>query len=216
MPGSAACSGRCEQVHCRGEPATICPATTHVSSHAPSEGNATGSLCRLADGLSGTVARTQCLLHQRILVLLLFRQTLYLYLSKILRLCYCNCLHHLHGCNCHPHHHYHIHILKPFIYSMGVDSSKSMPLHISVFNYFPSPSFYSPCWTHGQVDNSVGRLVQKVTWIKVLGVQTLATAERTKTCHECRNKDEDNNPSNENSVNICIYFHLQVITTYFV
>lgn len=145
MPGSAACSGRCEQVHCRGEPATICPATTHVSSHAPSEGNATGSLCRLADGLSGTVARTQCLLHQRILVLLLFRQTLYLYLSKILRLCYCNCLHHLHGCNCHPHHYYHIHILKPFIYSMGVDSSKSMPLHISVFNYFPSPSFYSPC-----------------------------------------------------------------------
>ena len=39
---------RCELVHCRGEAATICPATTLVSSRALSEANITGSLCRLA------------------------------------------------------------------------------------------------------------------------------------------------------------------------
>ena len=42
-----------EQVHCRGEAATICPATTLVSSRAKSEAKAAGSLCRL-------VARTHC------------------------------------------------------------------------------------------------------------------------------------------------------------
>ena len=53
-------AGHCEQVHCRGEAATICPATTHVSSRALSEAKGAGSLCRLADWLSGPVARTHC------------------------------------------------------------------------------------------------------------------------------------------------------------
>ena len=47
-PGTAGCAGRCEQGHCRGEAAMICPATTLVSSRALSEANTTGSLCRLA------------------------------------------------------------------------------------------------------------------------------------------------------------------------
>ena len=38
-----------EQVHCRGEAATICPAATLVSSRALIEAKAAGSLCRLAD-----------------------------------------------------------------------------------------------------------------------------------------------------------------------
>ena len=57
---NAGCSGRCEQVHCRGEAATVCPATTLVSSHALNEAKAAGSLCRLADWSSGPVARTHC------------------------------------------------------------------------------------------------------------------------------------------------------------
>ena len=57
-PGTAGCSGRCEQVHCRGEAATICPAATLLSSRALSEAKAAGSLCRLADWSSGPVART--------------------------------------------------------------------------------------------------------------------------------------------------------------
>ena len=48
-PGTAGCSGHCEQVHCHGEAATICPATTLISSRALSEAKATGSLCRLVD-----------------------------------------------------------------------------------------------------------------------------------------------------------------------
>ena len=67
-PGTAGCSGRCEQVHCRGEAATICPATTLVSSRALSEANAAGSLCRLADWSSGSVAKThygRCLWYRR-------------------------------------------------------------------------------------------------------------------------------------------------------
>ena len=68
-PGTAGCSGRCEQVHCRGEAATICPATvTLVTSRALSEAKAAGSLCRLADWSSGPVARThcgRCLWHRR-------------------------------------------------------------------------------------------------------------------------------------------------------
>ena len=31
-PGTARCSGRCEQVHCHAEAATICPAATLLSS----------------------------------------------------------------------------------------------------------------------------------------------------------------------------------------
>ena len=49
QPGTAECSGHCEQVHCRGEAATICPAATLVSSHTLSEAKAAGSLCSLAD-----------------------------------------------------------------------------------------------------------------------------------------------------------------------
>ena len=48
QPGTAGCAGRFEQGHCCGEAATICPATTLVSSRALSEANITGSLCRLA------------------------------------------------------------------------------------------------------------------------------------------------------------------------
>ena len=60
-PGTAGCWGRCEQVHCGGEAATICPATvTLVTSRALSEAKAAGSLCRLADWSSGPVARTHC------------------------------------------------------------------------------------------------------------------------------------------------------------
>ena len=68
QPGTAGGSGRCAQVCCHGEAATICPATTLVSSHALTEANAKGSLCRLADWSSGPVARThcgRCLWHQR-------------------------------------------------------------------------------------------------------------------------------------------------------
>ena len=67
-PGTAGCSGHWEQVHCRGEAATICPATTLVSSCALNEAKAAGSLCRLADWSSGPVARThcgRCLWHRR-------------------------------------------------------------------------------------------------------------------------------------------------------
>ena len=60
QPGTAGCSERCEQVHCHGEAAMICPATTLVSSCALSEAKAAGSLCRLADWSSGPVARTHC------------------------------------------------------------------------------------------------------------------------------------------------------------
>lgn len=48
-PGTNGCTGCCDQVHCHGEAATICPATTLISSRAPNEENATGSLCRIAD-----------------------------------------------------------------------------------------------------------------------------------------------------------------------
>ena len=58
---------RCELVHCRGEAATICPATTLVSSRALSEANAAGSLCRLADWSSGPVARTHCLTSKNVI-----------------------------------------------------------------------------------------------------------------------------------------------------
>ena len=69
QPGTAGCSERCEQVHCHGEAAMICPATTLVSSCALSEAKAAGSPCRLADWSSGPVARThcgRCLWHRRI------------------------------------------------------------------------------------------------------------------------------------------------------
>ena len=46
-PGTAGCSGHCELVHCRGEAATICPATTLVSSRALSETKAAGSVAGL-------------------------------------------------------------------------------------------------------------------------------------------------------------------------
>ena len=59
-PGTAGCSGRCEQVHCRGEAAMIYPATSRVTSRALSEANAAGSLRRFADRSSGPVARTHC------------------------------------------------------------------------------------------------------------------------------------------------------------
>ena len=37
QPGTAGCSGQCEQVHCRGEAATFCPAITVVSYRALSK-----------------------------------------------------------------------------------------------------------------------------------------------------------------------------------
>ena len=67
-PGTAGCSGHCQQVLCRGEAVGICPATTLVSSRALSEAKAAGSLCRLAGWSSGPVARTycgRCLWHRR-------------------------------------------------------------------------------------------------------------------------------------------------------
>ena len=47
--GTAGCSERGQLVHCRGEAATICPATILVSSHELMEACTTGSPCRLAD-----------------------------------------------------------------------------------------------------------------------------------------------------------------------
>ena len=59
-PESVGCSGRCKQVHSRGEAAMFCPATTHVSSHTLSKAYAEGSPCRLAESSSGPVAKTRC------------------------------------------------------------------------------------------------------------------------------------------------------------
>ena len=67
-PRTAGGSGHCEQVHCRGEAATICLATALVSSRALSKANAAGVVCRLADWLSGPVVRPQsrrCLSYRR-------------------------------------------------------------------------------------------------------------------------------------------------------
>ena len=77
-------SGHCEQVHCRSEAATICPATTLVSSQALSEANTAGFVCRLADWLSGPVVRTQsgrCLSHRRMWSTWLWILTLTILLS---------------------------------------------------------------------------------------------------------------------------------------
>lgn len=57
-----------EHVHCRGKPATICPAITLVNSRELIELKTTGTLCRHADLSSGRLAGTyygQCLSHQK-------------------------------------------------------------------------------------------------------------------------------------------------------
>ena len=59
-PGTARYSGCCEQVHCRGEAATICLVTTLVSSCAQTKVYTAGYPCRLAALLSCPVARTYC------------------------------------------------------------------------------------------------------------------------------------------------------------
>ena len=59
-PGHARYSWCCEPIHCHGEAAWICSATIPVTSHTQSEGYPRGSSCRLADWLSGPVARTYC------------------------------------------------------------------------------------------------------------------------------------------------------------
>ena len=56
--GIAGCSGRCEQVPCRDEAASICPAITLVSSHALSKAKATVSFHGLTGWSSDPVART--------------------------------------------------------------------------------------------------------------------------------------------------------------
>lgn len=48
QPGTGQCTGCFEQLHCRGEAAMICPATTLVSC-ALTIANTAGSLCQLAD-----------------------------------------------------------------------------------------------------------------------------------------------------------------------
>ena len=58
QPRTAGRSGHCQQMHWRGEAATICPARTLVSSRPLSEANIAGSLLTLAHRLSGPVART--------------------------------------------------------------------------------------------------------------------------------------------------------------
>ena len=60
QPGTAGYSGCCEQVHCHGKVATICPAISLISSHALSKAYATESPCRLTDWSGGFVARTHC------------------------------------------------------------------------------------------------------------------------------------------------------------
>ena len=64
---------------------TGCPATTFISSQALSEANATGSLCRLTDWLSGPVARTHsgwCGWHWRMWSTWLWLLTLTILLSS--------------------------------------------------------------------------------------------------------------------------------------
>ena len=66
--GITRCSGSCEQVHCRGEAAMICAATTLISSRAMMEAYSAGSPNRFADWSSGFVTRTRrklFLLHRR-------------------------------------------------------------------------------------------------------------------------------------------------------
>ena len=87
QPRTVGCSGHCEQVHCHGEAATICHATSLVSSCTLSEVNAAGSLCKLADWFSGPVARThggQCLSHWRMWSIWLWLLTLTALLSLAL------------------------------------------------------------------------------------------------------------------------------------
>ena len=67
-PGTDGCSGHCELLHCPGEAAMHCPATTWTSSHTLNKASAAGSLYRHAGWLSDPVARTPCgqfLSHQR-------------------------------------------------------------------------------------------------------------------------------------------------------
>ena len=58
--GTTQCSDCCGQVHYRYAAATICSATTLVSSCALNEAYTIGSPCRLVDWSSGAVVRTRC------------------------------------------------------------------------------------------------------------------------------------------------------------